>query len=236
MRSVLKYMKKHLFILSFFLILTASCEKEKTPPLKPEALTYLALGDSYTIGQSVEIEQRFPEQLVDSLATLGLKIEALKIVARTGWTTGELNTGIDAAKIQDSTYGLVSLLIGVNNQYRGRSVAEYIPEFQALLNRAVAFAGGKKERVFVVSIPDWGQTPFGNGFDPVGVGRQIDIFNAASDSVTRAQGIRYFNITPISRQWASDAALVAADNLHPSGKQYGLWVRLMKNGVAQMLK
>ncbi|MBI5913740.1 MAG: SGNH/GDSL hydrolase family protein [Bacteroidetes bacterium] len=206
------------------------------PPVVPDttALTYLALGDSYTIGQSVSVAERFPEQLADSLRLAGHEVGHVRIVAKTGWTTNELQTGIGKAHIADSTYSFVSLLIGVNNQYRGRSVEDYQPEFTELLNQAFAFAGGRKDRVFVVSIPDYAYTPFGNGNSDISEG--IDAFNAANREITEALGIRYFDITPISREGLDDPMLVASDGLHPSGKQYARWVSLMLPEVKLMLE
>lgn len=225
--------------LLFFLLplLSATCtlKKDLPAPYQPVKLTYLALGDSYTIGQSVGEKDRYPVQLADRLRADSIDIEQVRIIAKTGWTTDELTAGIANSDLTaDSTYSLVSLLIGVNNQYRGRTVAAYKPEFETLLNQAIAFAGGKKERVFVVSIPDYAFTPFGNGSATISQG--IDEYNAANREITEAKGIRYFDITPISRGGLADPTLVASDGLHPSGKQYAAWVSLMLGGVKEMLK
>jgi lysophospholipase L1-like esterase len=225
--------------IGFLLIATAAlflnCKHDSMNPTV-QNFSYLALGDSYTIGESVNVSERYPEQLATKLAEKGLVINNLRIIARTGWTTDELSNAIDAAKIEDSTYNMVSLLIGVNNQYRGRSVEAYKPQFKTLLERAIKYAGGRKDRVFVVSIPDWGQTPFGVN-KAAQVAKEIDVYNAANDSITKAFGIQYFNITPISREWKTDSALVAKDGLHPSGKQYGRWVlEIMLPTVANMLE
>ncbi len=206
-------------------------------PLPPNAspyLTYLALGDSYTIGHSVGVKQRFPEQLADSLRLDSFDIGHVRIVAKTGWTTDELKSGITSAGISDSVYSFVSLLIGVNNQYRGRSVESYKPEFTELLNQAIAFAGGNRDRVFVVSIPDYAYTPFGNGNASVSQG--IDEYNAANKMITEQAGVRYFDITPISRKGLEEPQLVAGDGLHPSGEQYARWVSLMLPEVKKMLE
>lgn len=212
-------------------------QKDTTPdptPTPPSALTYLALGDSYTIGQSVKEEERYPLQLADSLRAHGKDIGNVKIIAKTGWTTDELADAIEAANISDSTYDFVSLLIGVNNQFRGRPVSSYKPEFEALLDQAIAFADGNKDRVFVVSIPDYAFTPFGNGSASISAG--IDAYNAANREITEQKGVLYFDITPISRKGLEDPTLVASDGLHPSGKQYKQWVELMLPGVLDMLK
>ncbi len=185
----------------------------------PTDTRYLALGDSYTIGESVPAAERFPAQLAREL-NLGEPL----VIAKTGWTTDELNAAIDAASPQ-GPYDLVTLLIGVNNQYRGRSADEYRTEFAALLQRAIGFAGGNARRVVVVSIPDWGVTPFAEGRDRTKVAREIDQFNTINREEAGRAGARYVDITPISRR--DDAALVAEDKLHPSGKQYGEWARLI---------
>ncbi|MBI1226740.1 MAG: SGNH/GDSL hydrolase family protein [Bacteroidetes bacterium] len=229
----------NIFQLSILITLAVatSCrskEKDTIIPKTQSEISYLALGDSYTIGQSVGPEERFPEQLADSLRKTGFKISNVRIVAKTGWTTDELQAGIDAAKIKDSTYTIVSLLIGVNNQYRGRPVSNYKPEFEALLQDAITFAGGKKEHVFVISIPDYAFTPFGQGSATITA--EIDEYNAANKAIAEELGIRYFDITPISREGLANPSLVADDGLHPSGQQYGKWVSLMLPGVIDMLE
>lgn len=233
---------KNLCLLLSFPFLFFACAKKETllepaPPVaSPDpALTYLALGDSYTIGQAVGSTERFPAQLVAQLKAAGFDMGHHRIIAKTGWTTDELQAGIASSNLTaDSTFSLVSLLIGVNNQYRGRSVENYKPEFHALLDQAIAFAGGRRDRVFVVSIPDYAFTPFGNGNPDISA--EIDAFNAANKSITEVAGVRYFNITPISREGLNDPDLVATDALHPSGKQYGQWVDAMLEGVKTLLK
>lgn len=177
---------------------------------------YLALGDSYTIGESVAPAERFPNQLARQLG-----LPAPQIIARTGWTTDELNAAIDAANPQ-GPFDLVTLLIGVNNQYRGRDAEQYRGEFRTLLQRAIGFAGGDAQHVIVVSIPDWGVTPFAEGRDRAKIAGEIDRYNAINREETSRAGARYADITPISR--GSGAALVAGDGLHPSGAQYAQWV------------
>lgn len=185
-------------------------------PPKTDA-RYLALGDSYTIGESVPASERFPVQLAQKLG-----IPEPQIIAKTGWTTDELDAAIDAANPQ-GPFDLVTLLIGVNNQYRGRSADEYRTQFVGLLNRAISFAGGDAKKVIVVSIPDWGVTPFAEGRDRAKIAREIDQFNAINREEAARAGAKWVDITPISR--GSDPALVAGDGLHPSGKQYGEWVK-----------
>ncbi|VAW31681.1 Lysophospholipase L1 and related esterases [hydrothermal vent metagenome] len=197
-------------------------------------LRYLALGDSLTIGESVAEAERWPVQLVAALREQGVTIEDAEIVARTGWTTAELQDGILLADPQ-GPYDLVSLLIGVNNQYCGLSQAEYRDELIGLLQTAVAFADGKPEHVFVVSIPDWGATPFAEGRDRAAVGAEIDTFNDISREEAERRGLLYIDITDISRLALEDELLTAVDGLHPSGKMYALWVARMETAVCGLL-
>ena len=195
------------------LALLSSCSTVKEP------VRYLALGDSYTIGESVAEADRFPNQLAREL-----DIAPPQIIAKTGWTTDELNAAIDAANPQ-GPFDLVTLLIGVNNQYRGRDAEEYRREFAALLQRAIGFAGGDPQKVIVVSIPDWGVTPFAEGRDRAKIAREIDQYNAVNREEAMRAGAKYADITPISR--GNDPAIVADDKLHPSGKQYTEWAKLI---------
>jgi lysophospholipase L1-like esterase len=192
------------------------------PPLPPPR--YLALGDSYTIGESVTDAERFPALLTARLQARGMTVGDTRIIARTGWTTDELDRAMDAAAPQ-GVYDLVTLLIGVNNQYRGRDADSYRPEFAKLLRRAIELAGHRPARVIVVSIPDWGVTPFGRNHKEVG--QQIDSFNAVNREEAERSGVRYVDVTPISREAERDSALVAEDGLHPSGKMYARWVDLI---------
>lgn len=199
---------------------------ERKPMNEPNtsALRYLALGDSYTIGESVDPRERFPNLLAEQLRARGFEMGDVGMVARTGWTTDELWNALDLREPQ-GTYELVTLLIGVNNQYRGRSAESYRPEFVKLLERAIRYAGNDASRVIVVSIPDWGVTPFGR--DRANVGTEIDAFNAVNRAETLRLGARYVDITPISRAALHDAELIAKDALHPSGKMYAQWVELI---------
>jgi lysophospholipase L1-like esterase len=182
-----------------------------------EPIRILALGDSYTIGESVTESERWPVQLGRALEAAGYPSVEVEIVARTGWTTFELDEGIDRADPQ-GPFDLVTLLIGVNNQFRDLDPEEYRTEFVALLDRAAGFSTGP---VLVVSIPDWGVTPFGERYDPPAVAAAIDLFNAIGREEAESRGIPFVDITPISR--SGDPALVAADGLHPSGVQYTAW-------------
>jgi lysophospholipase L1-like esterase len=198
------------------------------------SLRYLALGDSYTIGEDVPADQRWPLQLTEKLRAQGIAIDDPQIVAVTGWTTDELSDGMDKAELA-SQYDLVTLLIGVNNQYRGRPAEEYRAQFRALLMRAMTLAGKRPERVVVVSIPDWGVTPFGHksGRDPRQIATELDAFNAIALAETREANAHFVNITGISRDHAS---LAASDGLHPSGAQYALWTHAIAPVVAAALE
>ena len=186
-------------------------------------MTYLALGDSYTIGESVEYKERFPVQLVNKLKLAGFDFAMPEIVAKTGWTTDELIVGIEKADLKAS-YDLVTLLIGVNNQYRGRDLENYKEEFEQLLRTAISFADENPDKVFVISIPDYGVTPFGQQKGRKKIGRKIDQFNAINLAVAQKYGIAYVDITGISKTAYRRTSLVADDGLHPSGEMYGLWV------------
>jgi lysophospholipase L1-like esterase len=194
-------------------------------PAPEGARRVLALGDSYTIGEGVKEAERWPEQLVAALNADGTVVAPPTIVARTGWTTGELTGALDQNKNLKGPYDLVTLLIGVNNQYRGRPADEYRKEFVELLKRAATYAGAK-DRVVVVSIPDWGVTPYAKGMkaDPAKVGAQIDAFNAINKEESAKAGAAYVEITVASRRAAAEPDLIAKDGLHPSGKMYAEWV------------
>jgi lysophospholipase L1-like esterase len=189
------------------------------------ARRYLALGDSYTIGEGVAESGRWPVQLAGILRESGREMSDPTIIARTGWTTGDLMKGIDAAG-PSGPYDLVTLLIGVNNQYRGRPIDEYREEFRTLLKRSVAFAGGEPGRVLVLSIPDWGVTPYAEGRDRARIAREIERFNDVNKDETRRAGARYVDVTGPSRSAATDRAALVGDGLHPSGKMYEAWARL----------
>jgi lysophospholipase L1-like esterase len=190
-----------------------------------QTLKFLALGDSYTIGESVKEEERWPEVLAAELRKKGKSMEKPRIIATTGWRTDQLKKAIEEANLKPE-YDLVSLLIGVNNQYQGKSAESYTPEFEELLNMAIKLAGGKKKNVFVVSIPDYGFTPFGQPKQEQ-ITKALDAYNAINKKITEQAGIQYFNITDISRRGFEQPDLVADDKLHPSGAQYKLWVELM---------
>ena len=190
----------------------------------PGQISYLALGDSYTIGQGVSAEARWPVQLTRLAQQEGLNLAAPEIIARTGWTTTELQTASAEANLR-RTYGLVSLLIGVNNQYRGQPVGAYRTEFRQLLRTAIGFAANQPGHVVVLSVPDWGQSPFAQkqGRDPARIGAEIDLFNQAARDECLAAGVAFVDITPLTRAAGTNAAHFAHDGLHYSARQMHLW-------------
>ena len=198
------------------------------------SVSYLALGDSYTIGEAVAEADRWPVQLAATLRAQGIAVAPPRIIATTGWTTDELAAAMDAAEPLGQ-WDFVSLLIGVNNQYRGRPLDEYRGQFAALLDRAIALAGGRPDRLLVLSIPDWGATPFGraSGRDTAQVARELDACNAAAAAVGAPRGVAGGDITPGSRE---DADRVAGDGLHPSAAMYAAWTRQAAPVAARRLR
>ena len=187
-------------------------------------MKYLALGDSYTIGEGVPRDGRWPELMARALRAAGIALEDPRIIAKTGWTTDELATAIDCEEPL-GRFDFATLLVGVNNQYRGRSVAEYRGEFAELLRRAIRFAGTDAGRVMVLSIPDWGVTPFARAEkrDPAQVAAEIDAFNAAARQVAEQHGVAFVDITGTSRERGGEDAMLVADKLHPSVAMHASW-------------
>jgi lysophospholipase L1-like esterase len=211
--------------LLFFFMSTIDSKAQQT-------LTYLALGDSYTIGESLPLKDNFPYQTVDLLKQKGIQISEPVIVAKTGWTTDELMDAIEKRQL-NGQFNFVSLLIGVNNQYRGRDIDTYQKEFEQLLKQAIAFAGGTTNHVFVLSIPDWGATPFAEGRDRVKIANEIDQFNAVNKKVSEKLKVNYIEITAGTREASTNLSLVADDKLHPSKKEYARWAEKLSAGILQ---
>ncbi len=232
-------MKPRLHLLALLVIFISHLNMNSLTAQKTDhqtaAKTYLALGDSYTIGESVAESERWPMQLAARLVHEGIPMKDPKIIAKTGWRTDNLKTAIEADNELLESYDLVSLLIGVNNQYQGKSVESFAPEFEELLQIAIKYAGGKKENVFVVSIPDYGKTPFGAAKEEQ-IKKELDAYNKVSKNIAKKYGVAYYNITPISRMAKSHPELIANDDLHPSGKMYTKWVELFEKKVEKMLK
>jgi len=200
----------------------------------PDNLSYLALGDSYTIGESIAEDLRWPVQLVNQLRNKGLEINAPRIIAKTGWTTDNLLNAIDA-NLGNERYDLVSVLIGVNNQYQNKSIIDYEADLKTIFTEAIQASKTGKEGVFVVSIPDYGATPFGAS-NAEEIGEEIAEYNAVLKKVANQFDLSFFNITPISKMAKSDRSLVVKDGLLPSGKMYTLWVDLFFDEVLEKLQ
>ena len=196
--------------------------------------SYLALGDSYTIGEQIPFAENFPNQTVQILRKSGLAFCAAEIIAKTGWTTDELSNAIENTSILEN-YDIVSLLIGVNNQYRGRSATEFKIEFEHLLQKAIQFSGNRPYRVVVLSIPDWGVTPFAEGRDRKQVAEEIDVYNDVCKKSAAAFKTNFINITTSQREDSSKTDFLAADGLHPSGKEYKKWAAELANAILKAL-
>jgi len=203
-----------------------SCSSQESDQKLQEQIkskSYLALGDSYTIGESVPVSDRFPVILVNDLNGKGYNFQEPKIVAKTGWTTDELKTAILKENLSEN-YDLVTLLIGVNNQYRGRDVENFRLEFADLLQMAIGFANDQPEKVVVVSIPDWGVSPFASGRDQEKIAEEIDLYNKVKKEETLKRNVTFVDITVISRSGLGIPDYFAKDGLHFSGKMHQLWV------------
>lgn len=224
---------KYFGVLIFFLLISAcnGQDEEVNWVNNVDSIRYLALGDSYTIGQGIDAESNWPNQLVDSLKSNGFAVDTSLIIARTGWTTTNL---LDAMSEEDlSTYNLVSLLIGVNNQFQGKPFELYEEEFDVLLQQAIDIAG--LESVFVVSIPDYGVTPFGSNNASI-IKEELDAYNAYAKGQCEERSIPFINITEISRNLGSEEGALATDNLHPSKLQYTAWLNEILPIVKRLLE
>lgn len=221
-------MKKYFLIVLSLLISTTAYMQNK--PLR-----YLAIGDSYTIGESVLPSKNFPNQTTALLKKAGMAIEEPTIIAKTGWTTDELQEQLNRTRLA-VPFDFVTLLIGVNNQYRGRSSEEYAKQFEELLQQAVGYAGGKANHVIVLSIPDWGVTPFAEGRDRKQIAAAIDLFNSINERISKRYKVHYINITPFTREAGTDKTLVAKDGLHPSAKDYARWAEKVKEVMMKEMR
>jgi lysophospholipase L1-like esterase len=235
---------RHIPFLFFFflfsacvpLVLQTASPAVVQPSLTPvPPVSILSLGDSYTIGQGVEPGDRYPNQLAQRLSESGYSLVDPVILAQSGWTTANLLQAIEDDH-PPGTYDLVTLLIGVNNQFRGQSIERYGEEFSTLLDIATAYARGEVSRVIVLSIPDWGASPYASGYDGDQVAAQIDLFNQVNLLQTKTRGARYVDITPVTRRLIGDTEAFAVDGLHPSGYQYSLWVEIVLPVALQALQ
>lgn len=209
-------------------------------PASPGVISYLALGDSYTIGEGVTLAGRWPNQLAHAMRNQGVAIADPRIIASTGWTTDELSAAINTADASAplESYDLVSLAIGVNNQYRGCDVDNYRLELTALLERAIRIAGGNPGHVLMLSIPDWGVTPFARAElrSPRRIARELDAFNAAAREICSAHDVSFVDITEVSRELGAQPAMLVDDGLHPSAAMYAQWTRLALPVVRRRLR
>lgn len=237
MSSLKKSLTQHIYSsmgflpgLIVLLIFTAQPEKKM-----PSTYSLLCLGDSYTIGESVSPIENFPSQTVQLLRKTGHDFETPEIVAKTGWTTGELQDAINRHSFRKS-YDFVTLLIGVNNQYRGLDVENYKPQFESLLKQAIQFANGNPEHVIVLSIPDWGVTPFAKERDQKKIAEEIDAYNKANRQIAEQYKAHYLDITPGTRKAVTDPSFTSSDSLHPSGKEYAQWAEELSIMIHSELK
>jgi lysophospholipase L1-like esterase len=237
---------KYLLIILLFTVYGNACQKKNT--IQPmvvnpapgnntgvKSFTYLALGDSYTVGHGLPPEDNYPNQTISLLKKDNLN-GAVRIIATTGWTTTDLKNGIQQAESNGALlhqYDIVTLLIGVNNEYQGMPVDIYKTEFELILKKAISFASNKAAHVIVLSIPDWGVTPFASGRNREEISKEIDTYNLINKDFAGKYGVNYVDITPWTREAANDLSLLAPDQLHPSGKEYARWAesleRIIKN-------
>lgn len=214
----------------------ADTTKKDTTVFNPPAnRRYLALGDSYTIGEAVGENERYPAQLKDSLAKYNFNISDLNIIARTGWTTANLLNALQSTP-PVGNYDLVTLLIGVNNQYQGLSLQQYSVEFTALLDKCKQYAGYDNKRIVVISIPDYSVVPFAKYSDTVKIRTQLEQFNSTNKNITQYNGIKYIDVFGLSQEARIDKSLVAKDSLHFSGKEYAKWTNLLLPLAKEILK
>lgn len=234
--------KLFVVILTVILAALAACKEDTPTPSiaqqptdATQKLSYLALGDSYTIGEGVPAADQWGMQLAGLLREGGISVANPVTIARTGWTTSELAAAVAAANL-DPAYDMVSLLIGVNNQYRGQSLTNYRKEFKELLQTSIRLAKGTPANVVVLSIPDWGATPFGQNRDRAKIANEIDAFNAVAREEAQAAGVAFINITPLTREKGSDWSYLASDGLHYSGKMHREWALLALSEAKEILQ
>lgn len=227
-----------IFLFLIFLIVMGCKNEPKEQRVhdvqQSDRISFLALGDSYTIGESVATEKRWPVQLADTLHRLGFPVQEPKIIATTGWTTADLLKALEK-KTGERKYDLVSLSIGVNNQYQGRSLTEYERELEQLFQHAISLSERGPEGVFALSIPDYGVTPFGAAKADK-IAEEVAVFNGVFKEVADRYDVAFYNITAVSKSAYKNPELTASDDLHPSGKMYKLWVDEILDEVVQKLK
>ena len=225
-----------LFLMACFVLKTSTnVQAQSNPDTMHHNYTYLALGDSYTIGEGVELQKNFPYQTVGLLRKAGYAFYAPEIIAKTGWTTDELEAAVNEYAFLPK-YDFVSLLIGVNNQYRGRDIIEYKEQLEHLIKRSIALTGGKPEHVVVLSIPDYSVTPFGQRMDAEKIAKEIDAYNNLCRALSIQFKVQYLDITAINRKASGKPTAVVADGLHPSEKTYGKWAAELADAVKKTIK
>lgn len=220
-----------LFLISCLAALSSLAQN----PDNMHSYTYLALGDSYTIGEGLELQKNFPYQTVGILRKAGYTFYAPEIIAKTGWTTDELEAATNDYSFLPK-YDFVSLLIGVNNQYRGRDIIEYKEQLEHLLKKCIALAGGKQEHVILLSIPDYSVTPFAQHMDREKIAKEIDAYNALCKALSIQFKVQYVDLTEISRKAKDKATAVVTDGLHPSEKEYGKWAKELAEAIKGLIK
>jgi lysophospholipase L1-like esterase len=236
MQSISKHLSSYLLVFSAIVLFACTANPITIETSMPTATyRFLALGDSYTIGESVDPLDRWPVQLAAAIQADGVLLDDPIIIAQTGWTTSNLLAQVEVNNPQ-GPFDLVTLLIGVNNQYQGKDIESYREEFGELLDISIDLAGGDPGKVIVLSIPDWGVTPFADGRNRDNIREQIDQFNLVNQTESLASGVHYVDITPISRKAVNDTTLLAPDNLHPSGKMYAAWVELLQPIASEILQ
>ncbi len=240
MRCTLSILSISLFLSIFKISCLSSSYQDRTkmePTDKEQSqmIKILALGDSYTIGEGVKQSERWPMQLASQLRKDNLKVDTPQIIAVTGWTTTDLMSAIEKSSLEQR-YDLVTLLIGVNDQFQGYSEESYAIGFNKLLVKAIELAGGRPNRVIVISIPDYSVTPFGKRFGSARIRAEIDKFNEINKEIATENRVHYVNVTEISRRAAEDPTLLASDGLHPSAKMYAEWVELTVPVTKSMLE
>ncbi|WP_103665143.1 SGNH/GDSL hydrolase family protein [Gracilimonas amylolytica] len=234
--SLNTYFSHKFLSLTLILLVFTACQSkiDSSETDISEPIRYLALGDSYTIGTGINEENNYPNQLTDSLLSKEYQIDTTAVIATNGWTTTDLKNGIRDVG-PPSNFDLVTLLIGVNNQYQGLDIDLYQTEFKELLDQAISFARGDTSNVVVISIPNYGVTPFGQSGNPVVIRKEIEMYNSIAEQFASDYGIPFIDVTGISELAGNDSALLASDNLHPSAKMYALWVEDMFPTITEIL-
>lgn len=225
---------KNIIFPSFMLLsILWSCRSTQT--INDSANNMLALGDSYTIGESVPSDQNFPNQFISIVQKNGQKWNQPTIIARTGWRTDQLMQAIEEQSDLKKSYELVTLLIGVNNEYQGEDTVSYRPEFEALLKKAISLANNDPEKVWVLSIPDYGYTPFGKR-NQSKISARLDAYNAVNAEVAKRFGVHYLNITNWTREGFIHPEYIATDGLHPSGEMYKKWAMALSDSISKQTR